>query len=123
MKLAENRFKHEFVASGVNGSPSRSPRFTELPTPSPRRRWSPLMGVRQKLDSIDVKNPRLARLLCRVIPTQCPFARDVQAFGRTLFRIPPMCQLNPLYNELIGLRFRALCYLADECDEDVTPYL
>lgn len=81
------------------------------------------MGLRQKLDSIKVKNPRFARLLCWAIPTQCPFARDVQAFGRKLFRIPPICQLNPLYNELIGLRFRALCYLADECGEDVTPYL
>lgn len=123
MKLAENSFKHALVASGVNGSPSESPHFTERPSHSLPRRLSPLMRLRQKLDSIDVKNPRLARLVCRAIPTQCPFARDVRAFGRTLFRIPPMCQLNPLYNELIGLRFRALCYLADECGEDVTPYL
>ncbi|MDE5116162.1 MAG: nitrogenase, partial [Trichodesmium sp. St2_bin2_1] len=28
----------------------------------------------------------------------------------------------PLYNELIHLRFRALCYLADVCGEDITSY-
>ncbi|MDY7024694.1 MAG: Mo-dependent nitrogenase C-terminal domain-containing protein, partial [Cyanobacteriota bacterium] len=36
--------------------------------------------------------------------------------------IPPLCKLNPVYDELISLRFRALCYLADECGEDITPY-
>jgi hypothetical protein len=24
-----------------------------------------------------------------------------------------MCKLNPLYDELVGLRFKALCYLVD----------
>jgi len=33
-----------------------------------------------------------------------------------------MCKLNPLYEEVVALRFRALCYLADECGEDVTCY-
>jgi hypothetical protein len=42
--------------------------------------------------------------------------------GRKLFHIPPLCKLNPLYEEVVSLRFRALCYLADECGEDVTPY-
>ncbi len=44
------------------------------------------------------------------------------AGDRTLLSIPPLCKLNPLYEQVVGLRFRALCYLADECGEDVTPY-
>jgi hypothetical protein len=31
-------------------------------------------------------------------------------------------KLNPLYDQLIDLRFRSLSYLADECGVDVTPY-
>jgi hypothetical protein len=60
--------------------------------------------------------------LCKLIPAQCPFERDVKFFGHTLFHIPPLCKLNPLYEEVVALRFRGLCYLADECGEDVTPY-
>jgi hypothetical protein len=65
---------------------------------------------------------KLAHRLCQLIPAQCPFERDVKLFGRTLFHIPPMCKLNPLYEEVVALRFRALCYLADECGEDITAY-
>ncbi|MFM7367118.1 MAG: Mo-dependent nitrogenase C-terminal domain-containing protein, partial [Sphaerospermopsis kisseleviana] len=39
------------------------------------------------------------------------------------FHIPAICQINPLYNEVVGLRFRALSYLVDECGEDVTQYI
>ncbi|MEH1922571.1 Mo-dependent nitrogenase C-terminal domain-containing protein [Nostoc sp.] len=58
----------------------------------------------------------------KAIPAQCPFERDITLFGRKLLHIPPMCKLNPLYEEVVGLRFKALCYLADECGEDVTAY-
>ncbi|MEC4817854.1 MAG: Mo-dependent nitrogenase C-terminal domain-containing protein [Scytonema sp. PMC 1069.18] len=27
-------------------------------------------------------------------------------------RFPPLCNINPLYNQLMGLRFRALQYLS-----------
>ena len=81
-----------------------------------------LQPVRRWLDQIKVRNPKLAHRLCKLIPAQCPFERDVNFFGHTIFHIPPMCKLNPLYEEVVGLRFRALCYLADECGEDVTPY-
>jgi hypothetical protein len=57
-----------------------------------------------------------------LIPMQCPFEQDIYLFGRQIGHIPPLCQLNPLYEELIGLRFRALCYLADECGQDVSYY-
>lgn len=86
------------------------------------KRFDPLQPVRQWLDSIKVQDRHLAHQLCQMIPAQCPFERDVKLFGRTLFHIPPLCKLNPVYDEVVGLRFRALCYLADECGEDITAY-
>jgi hypothetical protein len=61
--------------------------------------------------------------LCKMIPSQCPFERDVTLFGRKIVHIPPLCKINPLYEQMVGLRFRALSYLADDCGEDVTPYI
>jgi hypothetical protein len=69
-----------------------------------------------------VDDRNAARTLCRMIPARCPFERTIQVFGRTILRIPPLCELNPFYNELVALRFRALCYLADECGEDISCY-
>jgi tellurite resistance protein len=71
----------------------------------------------------DVLNPRVARFLCKMIPSQCPFERDVTLFGRKIVHIPPLCKINPLYEQMVGLRFRALSYLADDCGEDITPYI
>jgi tellurite resistance protein len=82
-----------------------------------------LRPVQDWLDNLEVDDPKLAHFFCRMIPAQCPFERDVNLFGRKIAHIPPMCKLNPLYEQLVGLRFRALSYLADECNEDVTPYL
>ncbi|MEL6459022.1 MAG: Mo-dependent nitrogenase C-terminal domain-containing protein [Cyanobacteria bacterium J06636_27] len=81
-----------------------------------------LSPIRQWLDSQEVKNAKLAHFLCKLIPAQCPFERDIVVFGRKLFHIPPMCKLNPLYEQVVTLRFKALCYLADECGEDITAY-
>ncbi|MGB3514770.1 MAG: Mo-dependent nitrogenase C-terminal domain-containing protein [Microcoleaceae cyanobacterium] len=81
-----------------------------------------LQPIRESLDSIEIHNPRMAHWLCQLIPAQCPFERDVKLFGHLLFHIPPMCKLNPLYDQLIGLRFRALTFLADVCGEDITNY-
>jgi hypothetical protein len=81
-----------------------------------------LRPARQWIDQVKVHDPKLAHRLCKLIPAQCPFERDIKLFGRTLFHIPPMCKLNPLYEEVVALRFRALCYLADECGEDITAY-
>lgn len=83
----------------------------------------PLKPAKEWLDQLDVKDPRLARFVCKLVPSQCPFERDVTLFGRKVVHIPPMCKLNPLYEQLVGLRFRSLSYLADDCGEDVTPYL
>jgi tellurite resistance protein len=78
--------------------------------------------VRVWLDKMDIHDPKIAHFLCKMIPPQCPFERDVTLFGRKVAHIPAMCKLNPLYEQLVGLRFRALCYLADDCGEDVAPY-
>ena len=81
-----------------------------------------LKPLKQWLDNLEVRNSDLAHQICKSIPAQCPFERDVKFWGRILFHIPPMCKLNPLYDQLVGLRFRALCYLVDECGEDISAY-
>lgn len=83
----------------------------------------PLKPAREWLDQLEVHDPRLARFICKLVPSQCPFERDVTLFKKKIVHIPAMCKLNPLYDQLVGLRFRALSYLADDCGEDVTPYL
>jgi hypothetical protein len=88
----------------------------------PKKTLDLLQPLRQWLDNVEVRNPKLAHRLCKLIPAQCPFERDVKLLGHTLFHIPPMCKLNPLYEEVVALRFRALCYLADECGEDIAAY-
>lgn len=87
-----------------------------------RQNTNLLQPVRQWLDAIELHNPRVARLLCQVIPPSCPFERDIKFFNHLLLHIPPLCKLNPLYEQLVGLRFKSLTYLADECGEDVTLY-
>lgn len=81
-----------------------------------------LHPIRYWLESIDVRNPKLARSLCKIIPASCPFERDIKFLNHTVFHIPPMCKLNPLYKQVVELRFRCLSYLADECGEDITLY-
>jgi len=72
-----------------------------------------LQPLRQWFDGIEIDDPKVAQFLCKVIPGNCPFARDIVLFGRKVGHIPPLCKLNPLYEQLIGLRFRALCFLDD----------
>ena len=81
-----------------------------------------LHPVRDWLDGLEIQDPKLARVLCKMIPPQCPFERDVKLFGHKLVHIPPLCKLNPLYDQLVGLRFRSLSYLADNCKEDISAY-
>ncbi|MEO0432255.1 MAG: Mo-dependent nitrogenase C-terminal domain-containing protein [Cyanobacteria bacterium J06656_5] len=94
-----------------------------LTPPAPKEGPDPLKPMREWLDQLQVDDPRLARFVCKMIPSQCPFERDVTLFGKKVVHIPPMCKLNPLYEQMVGLRFRALSHLADDLGEDVTPYL
>jgi len=70
-----------------------------------------LDAVRHWVDGIEPSDPEVARFLVRLIPAQCPFERDVKLFGWKLVHIPPMCKINPLYEQLVALRFRCLCRL------------
>ncbi|MEB3311755.1 MAG: Mo-dependent nitrogenase C-terminal domain-containing protein [Snowella sp.] len=81
-----------------------------------------LFPVKAWLNHLEINNPQLAHRLCQLIPAQCPFARKITFAGQILFSIPPLCKINPLYEELMMLRFRALSYLADECGEDISQY-
>jgi hypothetical protein len=82
--------------------------------------WQPL---RQRVLALHIKTPKRARKVAELIPAQCPFERDIFVFGRLVAHFPPLCKLNPLYDELVELRFRALCYLADECGEDISAFI
>lgn len=81
-----------------------------------------LSTLRQWLNNLEIRHQSLAHLLCRIIPVQCPFERDIYVLGWKVCHIPPLCKLNPLYEEVAALRFRALCYLADECGQDIRCY-
>lgn len=96
--------------------------LVQSPGMSPHPHSDVLQPVRTWLDGMEIQDPRIARFVCKMIPSQCPFERDVTLFGHKIVHIPPLCKLNPLYEQLVGLRFRALSYLADEKGEDISAY-
>lgn len=100
-------------ASVESATPIAPPTQTEIDVLHPVREW---------LEGLEIQDPKVAQFLCKMIPPQCPFERDVKLFGHKIVHIPPLCKLNPLYEQLVGLRFRALSYLADDCGEDVSDY-
>ena len=124
MKVFDNTTKKIFLASwvSINQAETSDHKATQLNRSISKPYWDILQPLRQRVENIQVRDRQLAHRLCKLIPSQCPFERDVKLFGKTLFHIPPMCKLNPLYEEVVGLRFRALCYLADECGEDASQY-
>jgi hypothetical protein len=81
-----------------------------------------LHPIRQWLESLEIQNPQVARSLCKLIPARCPFEREIKFLDRTIVRIPPLCKLNPFYEQIVYIRFKSLTYLADQCGEDVTLY-
>lgn len=87
------------------------------------KNFSFLQPMRNWLENLRIDRRELAHSICQLIPAQCPFEREIYLGNRKILHIPPMCKLNPLYEELVGLRFRALCYLADECGEDISQFL
>jgi Mo-dependent nitrogenase C-terminus len=104
-----------------SNSPQSSSRQPGAAASKPPRH-NPLQSIRDWLDQLQVSDSKTAHRLARLIPAQCPFERDLKIFGRTLAHIPPLCKLNPFYDQFVGLRFRALCYLVDECGEDIQSY-
>ena len=105
-------------------SQSSHPTHELIQTPgmSPHPHSDVLQPVRTWLDGMEMHDPRVARFVCKMIPSQCPFERDVKLFGHKIVHIPPLCKINPLYEQLVGLRFRALSYLADVKGEDISEY-
>jgi hypothetical protein len=124
MNVSEHTAKNLTITSWVWTQPKEasSQPTSSITPPKAKKTVDLLQPVRQWLDKVEVNSPEMAHRLCQLIPAQCPFERDVKLLGRTLFHIPPMCKLNPLYDEVVALRFRALCYLADECGEDISAY-
>ena len=74
--------------------------------------WKPLDPLKQWLDGLDPGDERISSFIVHLIPSQCPFERDINLFGRKLVHIPPMCKINPLYEQLVALRFRCLGHLS-----------
>jgi hypothetical protein len=124
MKVFHSTTPKIFLASWVSLNPANASdtNVTALYSRSSEPDRDILQPLRLRIDNIKVSDRTFAHRLCKLIPAQCPFERDVKLFGKTLFHIPPMCKLNPLYEEVVGLRFRALCYLADDCGEDISQY-
>ncbi|MGC1395093.1 MAG: Mo-dependent nitrogenase C-terminal domain-containing protein [Coleofasciculaceae cyanobacterium] len=105
-----------------SGLDANSLESIQQPGMSPHPHSDVLQPVRTWLDGMEMHDPRVARFVCKMIPPQCPFERDVKLFGHKVVHIPPLCQINPLYEQLVGLRFRALSYLADVRGEDISEY-
>lgn len=72
--------------------------------------------------NIEINHPQTAHLICQLIPAQCPFEHDIYLFNQLVLRIPPLCKLNPFYEQFVALRFQALTFLAEDCGEDVTRF-
>ena len=124
----EDELLHQFCyALGLQDNVLVSLRHTLCDRPQDELVYPPhvdvLHPVRDWLDGLEIRDPKVARFLCKMIPSQCPFERDIKLFGHKVVHIPPLCKLNPMYEQLVGLRFRALSYLADDCGEDVSEYI
>ena len=112
---------HQATSSATAGGTETIPH--PLAAPAAELHPDILEPVRHWLDGMEIHEPQVAKFICKMVPSQCPFERDVKLFGHKIVHIPPMCKVNPLYEQLVGLRFRALSYLADDCGEDVSEYI
>lgn len=109
-----------------NPTPTRQPstdnrqRFGAMITFSLHKKLDILWPLRQWIDGLEICDRNFAHLICQLIPGQCPFERNITLLLGWTLHIPPLCKLNPLYDELVSLRFRALTYLADVCGEQAS---
>jgi hypothetical protein len=71
-----------------------------------------LNTIKQAIERIEIGNQKQANLLYNLIPSACPFARTLK-LGTFELVIPPLCKINPFYDNLMMLRFKAQCYLAE----------
>ena len=101
------------ISQIIPNQPWRSPLRSSRDVFRPLRQW---------LNRIELRHPTQAHLICQLIPAQCPFEREVHIGSWLHVQVLPLCKPNPLYEEVVYLRFRALSYLADECSVDVCHY-
>ena len=86
--------------------------LTEQSKPSKTFAIDIFSPLRQWLNRIEFSDRQFAEKICNLIPASCPFERDVSAFGYT-YHIPALCKINPVFGEVVNLRFRALTYLSE----------
>ncbi|MBE9059816.1 Mo-dependent nitrogenase C-terminal domain-containing protein [cf. Phormidesmis sp. LEGE 11477] len=73
----------------------------------------PLAPVRTWLNALEVHNVRLAQWVCRLVPNTCSSGHDLILLGHCL-HVPSLCEVNPLADELVDLRFRAADFLYEQ---------
>lgn len=71
-----------------------------------------LSNAQPSIEQFQIPNRLIASILCKLIPAACPFERDIVLLGHKVAHVPPLCKLNPFYDQLTALRFKALEYLA-----------
>jgi len=81
----------------------------------------PINLIKKRIENLEINHKETAKKIVSLIPNQCPFAREIRFFNLLIIKIPPLCKLNPLYNDLMMLRFRALSFLC-EVGEDISHY-
>lgn len=59
--------------------------LSSIPTPPKKRFFDPLFRVKQWLDALEIRDRQMAHWLCKLIPPQCPFERDLKFFGKVLW--------------------------------------
>lgn len=55
--------------------------------------------------------PELAKKWVNLIPSKCPFERQIWYENILLLYVPPLCPLNPLSSQLYEIRLEAQTYL------------
>jgi hypothetical protein len=73
-----------------------------------------LAALKEQINTLEVHNIQVAKWICRVIPNTCSTGYDLRFWGRTWLHLPSLCELNPLTDELVDLRFRAADFLFEQ---------
>ena len=60
---------------------------------SPPRRW---------LNQLAIRHPTQTPWIYPMMPAQCPFEPGIRIGNHIHINIPSRCQLNPLYEEVVG---------------------
>jgi hypothetical protein len=61
---------------------------------------------------LPTRNKLTAKLICKIIPGTCPFAKKL-TLGNHKLVIPPLCKLNPWFDRCIITRFQAQTFLEE----------